>query len=143
MKFALIFIASCAVSIGASARSNSSPAPSLTQLWAQANVPSISRPSEDWIGSNPVWRKNMETAVSAASSAQSLINRKVQYSDTGPLGIPTLKHERTVDYAPRPNSAGKLVARAEQLGLASESCAILDMLAGKAGAWGPECKITE
>ena len=122
---------------------SSETVPNVAQLWAQANVPSISRPSADWIGSNPVWRKNMEAAVSAANATQDLINRKVQYSDSGPLGIPTLKHERTVDYAPRPNSAGKLVPREESLGLASESCAIMDMLAGKAGAWGPECNITE
>ena len=117
--------------------------PDVAQLWAQANVPGISQPANDWIGDNPVWRKNMESAVHAQNAAQDLQYRKVQYSDSGPLKIPTLRHERDVDYAPRPDGTGRQVPRDQLLGLASESCAILDMLSGKAGAWGPECKITQ
>ena len=117
--------------------------PEVAQLWAQANVPGISQPANDWIGDNPVRRKNMESAVLGPNAAQDLQYRKVQYSDSGPLKIPTLKHERYVDYAPRPDGTGRQVPHEQLLSLASESCAILDMLAGKAGAWGPECKITQ
>ena len=117
--------------------------PEVAQLWAQANVPGISQPANDWIGDNPVRRKNIESAVRGPNAAQDLQYRKVQYSDSGPLKIPTLKHERDVDYAPRPDGTGRQVPHEQLLSLASESCAILDMLAGKAGAWGPECKITQ
>lgn len=65
------------------------------------------------------------------------------YKLEGELGIPKLELSIPVDYYTAPIADdGEIIVHPMVIGLASSACLCLDVEARKAGAWGPECKIS-
>ena len=115
--------------------------PNVAQIWAQANVPSISQPTQDWIGTDLKDRRFIQNWMQKRSQTEEIYQPR--YAENGPLQMPTLKFNMEVDYAPRSNGAGKIVPNEQMVNFGRLACILMDFVQGKAGAWGPECKITQ
>ena len=110
-------------------------------LFAQTNVPSISRPSQDWIGSDATDRRAIQGWIQQQSQIEE--GYQPRYAANGPLNMPALVFNLSLDYAPRLRETGKIVPNEQMVNFGRLACMLMDSIDGKAGAWGPECKITQ
>jgi len=113
----------------------------VASLFAQTNVPSISRPSQDWIGSDATDRRAIQGWIQQQSQIEE--GYQPRYAANGPLNMPALVFNLSLDYAPRLRETGKIVPNEQMVNFARLACMLMDSIDGKAGAWGPECKITQ
>jgi hypothetical protein len=97
--------------------------------------------SQDWIGTDVKDRRFIQDWILQRSQAEEFY--KPRYAENGPLQVPTLKFNLSVDYAPRSNGNGKIVPNEQMVNFGRLACMLMDSVEGKAGTWGPECKITQ
>ena len=108
---------------------------------AQATTPpALAAPQPNWISNDPRSLKALTDSIRNSERYTALAHT---YTENGPLGIPALIWNMPIEnitYGDEPSQRRPI---GHALGLATNSCYILDVLAKQAGAWGPECKITK
>lgn len=102
--------------------------------------PAITSSAPNWLSGNPEALKRLEGYIQQNSQrGGDVTGWSYSYSEKGPLGIPALTWEADdFEY-----SAKWADLNTRSLSLATQSCSQLDIIAKKAGAWGPECKVTK
>ena len=93
-----------------------------------------------WLDGRPEHRKDIEKWIKNLEGLRSVV--PYTYTEKGPLGIPSLTYENQLDYLASYQSSRRLETYAQEIS-PKVSCTILDVEAKKAGAWGPECKISK
>ncbi|MDR0578298.1 MAG: matrixin family metalloprotease [Candidatus Accumulibacter sp.] len=103
---------------------------------AQNQPPALVAPAPNWASPYPVIVKGLVDWIRRYNKFEGL--GITSYSEDGPLGLPTLTFESS-DIEFHLDKDGRPFPQI--LNLALQSCFYLDVEAGQAGAWGPECKI--
>jgi hypothetical protein len=112
-----------------------------TYLTQAQNPPAIHAPAPDWIGNDKrlldVFKSYLNVPGGLKGNASGY-----DYEPNGPLGIPALTLFFPVDFLRLQMDSGATYIAPQNMGLATTACLYLDVEQGRAGAWGPECKIS-
>ena len=109
--------------------------------FAQATTPApLVPPQPNWTTNDPQAAKSINEVLDHPEWFSSPTHT---YTEVGPLGMPKLIWTQEIDNIIMGEEPRLRRPVAHPLFFASGSCRILDVDAKKAGAWGPECKITK
>lgn len=110
---------------------------------AQATTPpALVAPQPNWISKDTPSLKVLTEDIKNPDAFKSV--NPYTYTENGPLGMPALVWNKSLDYIRTTEDGGKTMQTSEHaLSLSFASCYRLDVEAKQAGAWGPECKITK
>ncbi|MDR0716346.1 MAG: hypothetical protein LBF50_02865 [Azoarcus sp.] len=104
--------------------------------------PALEAPAPNWVSDYP---KTVKALVDWVRTNRKFAGEGITaYSENGPLGLPTLTWQAPdieMAWTERDGDPSELRVNPQLLNLVSQSCILLDVEAGQAGAWGPECKI--
>ena len=98
-------------------------------------------PAPHWLSSDPEGLKRLLNYIKGLNKDPGQLYQfgDFTYREKGPLGMPSLTLSGP-DLEFREGDTGERIENT--LNLATTACHMLDFLARKAGAWGPECKVT-
>lgn len=105
------------------------------------NDSALVAPAPHWLSNDPDGLKRLVKDIVILKKNPSDIYSygPFTYTEKGPLGIPVLRLEYpNFEYRGQGSDANS-----DFLNLATTACHRLDLIARKAGAWGPECKVTK
>ena len=115
--------------------------PSLAAFAQVKTPPALVAPPPSWISNDP---RSLKALIDDIKHSETYtVAGSPTYTENGPLGMPVLVWNMPIENILHGDEPNRRRPIAHALGLATNSCYILDVLAKQAGAWGPECKITK